>query len=74
MYDPSIRVPYLIRYPNLVQSPGRNVEDLVLSLDISATIMDLCGLGVPDNYQGHSLQPLLIEKCQLVLHLFYLHF
>ncbi len=64
MYDPSIRISYLIRYPNLVQSPGRNVEDLVLSLDISATIMDLYGLGVPDNYQGHSLRPLLIENDQ----------
>ena len=60
MYDPSIRVPYLIRYPKLIRSPGRIVEDLVLSLDIPATIMDLSGLGVPQNFQGHSLKSLMI--------------
>ena len=62
MYDPSIRVPYLVRYPQLVQDPGRTVADLVLSLDIPATIMDLSGLGVPDRFQGHSLRPLLVEN------------
>ena len=61
MYDPSIRIPYLIRYPNLVQSVGKSVDDLVLSLDIPATIMDFCGLGVPNNYQGYSLRPLLVK-------------
>ncbi|MFP6722187.1 MAG: sulfatase/phosphatase domain-containing protein [Candidatus Poribacteria bacterium] len=61
MYDPSIRVPYLIRYPKLIRRPGRIVEDLVLSLDIPATIMDLSGLGVPQNFQGHSLKSLMIE-------------
>ncbi len=33
MYHPSIRVPYLVRYPQLVQDPGRTAADLVLSLD-----------------------------------------
>ena len=62
MYDPSIRVPYLVRYPQLVQDPGRTVADLILSLDIPATIMDLSGLGLPDRFQGHSLRPLLDEN------------
>ena len=62
MYDPSIRVPYLVRYPQLVQDPGRTVADLILSLDIPATIMDLSGLGLPDRFQGYSLRPLLDEN------------
>ena len=59
MYDPSIRIPFLIRYPSLVSCPGRVVTENVLSLDISATIMDLAGLGVPEHYHGRSLGPLL---------------
>jgi len=35
------------------------VEDLVLNLDLPATIVDAAGLSVPENYQGQSLQPLL---------------
>jgi len=59
MYDPSIRVPCLVRYPAWTAQSGRVAEDLVLSLDLPATIMDAADLGVPDHYQGKSLKPLL---------------
>ena len=62
MYDPSIRVPYLVRFPEVVQDPGRVVNEMVLSLDISATIVDVAGVGVPDHYQGQSLRPLLLGE------------
>ncbi len=59
LHDPSIRVPLLIRYPDLIDSPGRKVDELILSLDLPATITDLAGAGVPRHYQGKSLRPLL---------------
>ena len=62
MYDPSIRIPFLLRYPALIENPGRVVDEQVLSLDLPATIMDLAGLGVPDHYHGRSLRPLLTQR------------
>ena len=65
LYDPSIRIPCLLRYPALIRTPGRVVHELVLSLDLPATIMDLAGLGVPDHYQGLSLRPCLADTGRL---------
>lgn len=65
MYDPSIRVPYLMRYPDLIANPGRVEHTDVISLDIPATIMDVSGLGVPEHYHGHSLRPLLTDEGEL---------
>ena len=59
MYDPSIRVPALVKYPAWTAERGRVQDDLVLSLDIPATIVDAAGLAVPSEYQGQSLKPLL---------------
>ena len=59
MYDPSIRVPALVRYPAWTPEGGRVLDDLVLSLDIPATLVDAAGLPVPSEYQGQSLKPLL---------------
>ena len=59
MYEPAIRIPYLIRFPDWTQQPGRVAEDLVLNLDLPATIVEAAGLSVPDHYQGKSLRPLL---------------
>ncbi len=59
MYDPSIRVPLLMRYPAAGRPGGQTERALVLSLDIPATITDFAGIGVPAPYQGMSLRPLL---------------
>ena len=53
MYDRSLRVPMLIYDPR-----GRNpreVEDMVLNIDVPATILDAAGVAVPETYQGTSL-------------------
>ena len=61
MYDPSIRVPLLLRYPAGQASAAKVENSLVLNLDLPATIMDLAGVGVPNAYQGMSLRPLLVH-------------
>ncbi len=59
MYDPSIRVPYLVRFPAWTGESGKREEGLALSLDLPATIVDAAGLDVPEKFQGQSLRPLL---------------
>ncbi len=58
LYEESLRVPMLVRYPALVtQSAAR--DELVLSIDIAPTILDLAGLPVPPDLQGRSWRPWL---------------
>ena len=58
MYEPSLRIPLLVRYPRLV--PRGNVESRVaLHVDIAPTILDFAGLPIPQLMQGRSLRPVL---------------
>ena len=61
VYDDSLRVPMLLRYPKLVPA-GQVCNDLVLNIDIAPTLLDLAGLSVPAQMQGRSWLPLLTGK------------
>jgi len=58
MYEPSIRIPLLIRYPKRVK-PGTVIEEFALNVDFAPTIMDYIGLPIPKDVDGRSLRPLL---------------
>ena len=58
MYEESIRVPILMRYPRLVK-PGTPVNGIALNIDICPTFLELAGAKLPDGVQGRSLLPLL---------------
>ncbi len=60
VYDPCIRVPLLIRGPGLPQ--GRVVPELVETIDLMPTVLDLLDLPVPEVVEGRSLRPLLEGK------------
>ncbi len=53
-YDVSVRVPYLIRYPALFPQ-GIVCEDLVESIDLPATFLEVAGVQPPETMQGRSL-------------------
>ena len=57
-YEPSIRIPLLMRYPPRVPR-GRVCEELVLNIDLAPTVVELAGLAVPAGMQGASWLPLL---------------
>ncbi len=58
MYEPSLRVPLLMRYPNGFRS-GALDDHMVLNIDIAPTILDFAGVPAPATMQGRSLRPLL---------------
>ena len=63
LYDQSIRVPLIIYDPRLPKRQrGRVMKELVNSIDLPATFVDLAGVEVPEVYQGRSLVPLLQGK------------
>lgn len=58
MYEPSIRIPLLVRYPRSIK-PGTLVDEFALNVDFAPTIMDYAGMAVPKEVDGRSLRGLL---------------
>lgn len=52
-YEPSMRIPLLMRYPRLVKTATK-CEELVLNIDLAPTLLELAGLPVPGKMQGQS--------------------
>ncbi len=61
MYEPSIRVPMLLRYPGAVKA-GTTSDEMVLNLDMAPTLLQIAGLPVPGEMQGRSMLPLAEGK------------
>ena len=59
MYEPSIRVPMLVRFPARVKPRQVNTTRLVLNIDIAPTVLELAGVPIPDWMHGRSWVPLL---------------
>jgi arylsulfatase A-like enzyme len=58
MYEESLRMPLLVRFPPLV-APGSSTDELVLNVDFAQTFLELAGVPAPSRMQGRSLVPLL---------------
>ena len=58
MYEPSIRVPFLVRAPGRFR-PRVDARNMVLNVDLAPTIFELAGLPIPRCIQGRSIVPLL---------------
>jgi N-acetylglucosamine-6-sulfatase len=58
MYEESLRIPLMVRYPKFVKAGSTNRE-MVLNIDIAPTLIELAGAKVPAGMQGTSLLPLL---------------
>ena len=57
MYEPSIRVPMIVRAPGGVK--GRTVDAMTLNIDVAPTLLDYAGLAPPASMQGRSLRTLV---------------
>jgi arylsulfatase A-like enzyme len=59
LYQEQIAVPLIVKYPAGAvegsRSPSQVVDDLVRSLDIAPTILDVSGLSIPEAMMGRSL-------------------
>jgi arylsulfatase A-like enzyme len=56
LYDEEVRVPLIIKPPRSLSSP-RIIQTAVRNLDIMPTVLDYCGLSVPEGLNGTSLRP-----------------
>jgi arylsulfatase A-like enzyme len=58
MYEESLSMPLLIRYPRLID-PGSVCAEMVLNVDFAPTFLELAGIDVPSHIQGASFAALL---------------
>ena len=58
-FDPAHHVPFMLRFPG---AKPKVVSRLAGMIDFFPTILDLCGIKVPNNIDGISLKPLLLGK------------
>jgi len=57
MWEESIRIPLLVRYPEAFRTP-RVVDRMVLNLDLAPSVLDLCGGGPLQGAHGASFRNL----------------
>jgi arylsulfatase A-like enzyme len=61
MYEESIRMPFLIRYPGKIK-PGSVNETMILNVDFAPTFLEYAGRTAPKEVQGRSLARVLAGK------------
>ena len=58
MYDESIRMPFLVRWPSTVKA-GTRIDAMALNVDFAPTLLEAAGLSIPSEMQGRSLVSVL---------------
>jgi N-acetylglucosamine-6-sulfatase len=58
MYEESIRIPLLVRYPGFAPGGTKN-DDIILNADLAPTILDIAGVGVPEDMEGRSSRQMI---------------
>ncbi len=53
MYEPSLKMPFVLRYPALVKQAFIN-EDIITNVDFAPTLLDLAKVKIPKEVQGKS--------------------
>ena len=61
MYEESIRMPFVVRYPNGIRNGSVN-DDIITNVDFAETFLDYAGVAIPKDMQGRSFRPLLEGK------------
>ncbi len=59
--EDGVKTPFILRYPALVK-PGQTTAELVSTLDIAPTVIELAGLSIQESFQGVSFTPILLGK------------
>lgn len=54
LYDPGTEIAFLARWPEGGLSGGKRLQQLQSNIHFTPTLMDLCGLPIPENLDGRS--------------------
>ncbi len=65
MFEESFKMPFVIRWPGKVK-PGSRPEALIQNIDYAPTFLEIAKQSVPDEVQGTSLMPVLLDETKEV--------
>ncbi|MGF1760948.1 sulfatase-like hydrolase/transferase [Photobacterium sagamiensis] len=65
-YEESMRIPFIVRYPDGIKNPGTNKKGMMVNIDLAPTLLDMAGIDIPDHMQGKSLKPILDGEVESV--------
>jgi arylsulfatase A-like enzyme len=64
-FDESIRIPFLLRYPEIQKGKGKTIEAPFNTPDILPTLLGLCKIKIPNSIEGKDLSSYLEGKREL---------
>jgi arylsulfatase A-like enzyme len=62
MYEPSIKIPMLMRWPAGIEPKQVDDVHMVLNVDVAPTLLDIAGAAIPSGLQGRSWMPVLENR------------
>lgn len=62
IYNESARVPFIVKYPALLGTKGKETDFLLNPMDILPTLMGMSGLKVPPGFDGENITDILLGK------------
>jgi N-acetylglucosamine-6-sulfatase len=58
-YEESIRIPFIVRAPEMITNPGKRADQMVLNIDLAPSLLEMAGLPSPGAMEGESFVPVL---------------
>ncbi|HZX75473.1 MAG TPA: sulfatase [Cyclobacteriaceae bacterium] len=66
IYDGGIQIPFIMRWPGQIKE-GQVNSDLISAIDISATILQIAGIALPDYIEGRSFLGKDVKKRDYII-------
>lgn len=73
MYEESMHTPFIMRYPGVIK-PGTVMNQLVSNVDFAPTFLQISGVPIPKEIQGHSMLPILMNPSAKYRNSVYYHY
>lgn len=61
-YEESIRLPFIVRCPWLINDPGTKRSQMILNIDLAPMLLEIAGVPVPDDIDGKSFVSFLKDE------------
>ena len=65
MFEESLKMPFVIRWPGKIK-PGSKPAAMIQNIDYAPTFMEIAGLETPEEVQGESILPVLLDSSKKV--------
>lgn len=65
MFEESFKMPFVVRWPGKIE-PGARPQALIQNIDYAPTFLEFAGLEIPEEVQGESLLPVLLDSSKKV--------